>query len=438
MLFVAIAIISILYPPIIPLILIGPIVSLLLYLLVLLSIIYIVKILSYIIVLFRRYYLSFNSHTIFNAYKLKMSSNTTIPTSEQVSRTHNPQITTSRRNITHTYINDQNSDSEYDHVSGSNDIASNSIHSSDNGGLSQEDMASIIAAMDGEYETPFNIARQLQSEYGIARRNTMQRRGNLPIPIPNLDPLLDSGHQLEEPSITYSNPNEYDIFQESDDINNNNTSYSNDTNQIESMLHELSEYRNPYAIADEFSHLDATRNIFQTDRFQQVMGRIIRDTGNIETITDRDIETTINDIYQNASFQDIINTIHDETYRNQIASIDDTLTDEYGFEDIVIPLPEPIDHYGELRSIPAAATPSVSNGSQSNDVVCRICCPVEPDEIIEDIRAESWYHLLCGHDICVSCADSWFQRSKKCPFCRSDLHEILTTRRDAALLSTSR
>ena len=48
---------------------------------------------------------------------------------------------------------------------------------------------------------------------------------------------------------------------------------------------------------------------------------------------------------------------------------------------------------------------------------CNICCEDELEEIT---------HLICGHELCTSCATKHFSANVKCPFCNQDLRDMMS------------
>lgn len=172
-------------------------------------------------------------------------------------------------------------------------------------------------------------------------------------------------------------------------------------------------------------YLTDTINEGSRYNFNNIANGVINRLSNGE----HDVSTELVDNgYENTSDDDDIDDWNDIIYDSNIdsvtlannmrASIDDT----YEFEDVIVGLDGPISKYGTFHTF---LTSRNANNVVVDIVVCRICCPVSPDEDLEEIKADKWYSLLCGHNICDTCAEHWFSKSKKCPFCRCDLQDML-------------
>lgn len=338
------------------------------------------------------------------------------------------------------------------------------------GALNDEEMASIMAALEDEYDTPFDIARQINAEYGfknlIAHRYYPTNDSNND---ESNDPLLSSNHTLEDTndikddtndthdtqlivstrSRGHTDPNtsiNSDNNLDGSNINNNDI---NDIHDVDAMddIDELQQIRNsisaldrltsalrdgtyfdgdfshdPVIDGDESLHMNLERDtINRANNDHNIHNNIFNQyTGDDMTVLAR------NRLRNGAIIMDPYHDAYDyNDDDNDNDNIDDTIIDD--LEDVCVPLPEHISKYSDLHILSAAQAIQIDEGLVSKDdvVVCRVCCPSSHDEKLADVKADEWYHLLCGHDVCTDCADNWFKRSKKCPFCRSDLHDLL-------------
>jgi hypothetical protein len=58
-----------------------------------------------------------------------------------------------------------------------------------------------------------------------------------------------------------------------------------------------------------------------------------------------------------------------------------------------------------------------SEGSSPELGTCNICCEDELEEMTQ---------LICGHELCTSCATKHFTANVKCPFCNQDLRDMMS------------
>lgn len=211
-----------------------------------------------------------------------------------------------------------------------------------------------------------------------------------------------------------------------------NTSLMNNTklneDELNSIITALESIENGYSLVDLNRQMSFEYNLLslldiQTNdqtQFNFQPDQIIPN----EPIHERHNLNTYNNTNENYNNRVNFNIENDEEI---IFDAEDIIFNPNELEDIVVPLPEPLHHYGMLKH---SNNNILSRSGQNNEtVVCNICYPIvanESEDDIENIRAKSWYHLLCGHDICKDCAKTWFSTNKRCPFCRQDLHDLLT------------
>jgi len=283
--------------------------------------------------------------------------------------------------------------------------------------LSTDELLSIMSALDDN--TNFNgitsleeIRNSLELESSIAHYNQMYNTSSAN--------ASNSTHDV----LNIIAQNTSNLSRLVNNINTNNSSMGNTTNNHTSTNNSLD---NNNTSAMTYMDYNAN-NVNNTDNSVN--------TANIDL--DRDmvylqhISDTINDNIVNNN----TNTDHDPSiYNNRIRGseywdrvddpgillIEDTgFSSDFEFEDVIVGLSGPMSQYGKLNNI----LTTNSNSSTSDVIICRICCPMSPGEDIDEIKAEKWYTLLCGHNICDGCSDHWFSKSKKCPFCRCDLQDM--------------